>query len=72
MSEVWVNGHYFNGRIDVDFGQPSAATHDFDQGNGLVNVFIVEKKYSSGMKLLMLGNGELCGDERWKIVHPKM
>ncbi len=44
MSEVWVNGHYFNGRSDVDFGQPSAATHDFDQGNGLVNVLIVEKK----------------------------
>ncbi len=44
MPEVWVNRHYFKGRSDVDFGQPSAATSDFDQGNGLVNVVVVERK----------------------------
>ncbi len=45
MPKVWVNGHYFKGRSDVDFGQPSAATRDFDQRNGLVNVVVVERKF---------------------------
>ncbi len=45
MPKVWVNGHYFKGRGDVDFGQPSAATRDFDQRNGLVNVVVMERKF---------------------------
>ncbi len=44
MPKVWVNGHYFKGGSDVDFGQPSAATRGFDQSDGLVNVVVVERK----------------------------
>ncbi len=39
-----MNGQYFKGRSDIDFGQPSAATGIFDQDNGLVNVMAVERK----------------------------
>ncbi len=44
MPKVWVNGHYFKGGGDVDFGQPSATTRGFNQSNGLVNVMVVERK----------------------------
>ncbi len=45
MPEVWVNGNYFKSRSDVDFGQPSAVTRVFDQGDCLVSVVVVERKF---------------------------
>ncbi len=45
MPKIWVNGHYFKGRHDIDFGQPSAATCVFDQGDGLVDVMVVKRKF---------------------------
>lgn len=45
MPEVWVDGHDFKGGCYVDFSPPSTATHNFNQGNGLVDVMLVKWEF---------------------------